>query len=329
MQARNPQRIRQCPKQCADQPYYAEPQRQRMGYAADPCEPETYSRKRAECDKLTGALAEITFWVKILSDHLKFIRAGIDMKHAAIIDEADAMAKELDCFLAELETMSQRLPEQDLCCLMDETVELATEIRNFKRRLAVLIHKCKVLAILPAAVLDHTRRETDFFIAILAKLLGEPTPPHKVIGIPDGNDCVNLVPRKAIPCLRKADRFELALAEIMFFSRISGEHAMIISMTVRPGVQEKWRQRALAYQKAFLANLAATQKIKQPDQKFVTLVNASLKLILEFRAFLTKLYQAVSDCSIPTGQTNVWPTLINHLIMESNYFIEVLRRVRR
>ncbi|MFZ5647430.1 MAG: DUF2935 domain-containing protein [Bacillota bacterium] len=148
--------------------------------------------------QFTAALDEMNFWVQVMAEHSKFIRGGMDPTEERIIRAADAFAVRFDRLLAQVRATSPADAAR-INVLVDTSIAETVALRDFKARLAQMIGSCSVTSELPAALLDHIRREADFFLTMLFRLRGQPAPPRDVLGIPDSNIPAAVVPKSLIP----------------------------------------------------------------------------------------------------------------------------------
>lgn len=117
--------------------------------------------------------ARIAFWLKIMVDHLRFIYHLLDPSQVVLLDQAAALIARADMLLMQTQdyrSMLRATPEGFAALMrsIDNVTELTRDIRDFKAAGTALLQHCRALAIVPALLLDHTRREAEFFLAILA-----------------------------------------------------------------------------------------------------------------------------------------------------------------
>jgi len=116
--------------------------------------------------ELLAALDEMNFWVRIMGEHAKFIRGGMDPTEEQIIRTADAFSVRFDRLLSQVRlTVLADSPRINI--LVDTSITETIPLRDFKVGLTRLIEACSVTSELPAALLDHIRREADFFLTML------------------------------------------------------------------------------------------------------------------------------------------------------------------
>lgn len=272
-----------------------------------------------------AVLDEMQTWVRIVAEHLKFHRGGLDpsLEQDQIFRTLDMLARRTDLLYAQI-FGSNMAAHYDFDTILNTTIAEVTVARNYKVFMFEGIRDCRILSIVPAGLADHVRRETDRFLGILGRVIGEPTPTRQTLGIPDGNKRVQSIPRLLIPSQPPQVRFTDVLEEIMFFSRIHGEHAGHISMAIRPVVQESVRVRAKDFETRLLGNIDRAKAVENSGQGFDRLVTDSHNLAVQFRDFVQELLNGVRTCQVPTGQTNAWPLLIDHILRETLFWIGIL-----
>ncbi|MDP2872832.1 MAG: DUF2935 domain-containing protein [Bacillota bacterium] len=121
------------------------------------------------------AARELVFWLRIMADHLRFIFHLTDPSQVDVLGQAQGLIAQVDPLLRQArdyESMLRADPPRfpALVRLVDETIRVTEAVRDFKTAATVLLAECKVLAIAPALLGDHVRREAEHFLAILAAL---------------------------------------------------------------------------------------------------------------------------------------------------------------
>ena len=110
------------------------------------------------------------FWLRIMKDHVEFIRHLLDPSERQLIDQAEEFMKTFSELLEtsrDLETMSLSDPRSfNTVKRFTSDVRAKTkELRNFKATAHQLLLKCRILSIIPSPLLvDHIRREADKFL---------------------------------------------------------------------------------------------------------------------------------------------------------------------
>jgi hypothetical protein len=280
-----------------------------------------YNRMQAQ----RAALDEMRYWVRIVAEHLKFHRGGLDPNLAQddLFVELDTLARRIDALYAQI--LNPNLSPRSFNMLFRRTLALVTTARNLKVSLTNGIRNCQILSIIPVDLADHVRRETDRFLGVLGHLIGVPGPTRRTLGIPDGNTQVQAIPRLLIPVQPQDIKFTDVLEEIMFFSRIHAEHAGHISMTLRPD-QEEIRTQALEFQRRFTENIDRARAVEESGEGFEEVLEVSMTISREFRAFVLGALENLLNCQL---QTNFWPLLADHILREVDFFIGILELAQR
>ncbi|ADL08401.1 hypothetical protein Toce_1664 [Thermosediminibacter oceani DSM 16646] len=58
-------------------------------------------------------------------------------------------------------------------------------------------------------------------------------------------------------------------------------------------------------------------------------ISISINIMKHWGGFLQRLLADLTRCTIPGRQMNVWPRIVDHMIRENNYFIEVLEILQK
>lgn len=116
-------------------------------------------------------ISENVFWLRIMADHLKFIRGLLDPSERDIFDQAQSLSDKFDQLNLHARDLESILwhyrPTADLIRFEKTVVDAATQIRDFKVAAEELIKRCAVLSLIPPLLADHVRREAEHFLAIL------------------------------------------------------------------------------------------------------------------------------------------------------------------
>lgn len=123
---------------------------------------------------IDAIVQENVFWLRIMVEHVKFVRGLLDPSERVLTAAADAFNLEFNRLLAQARDLESMLwdfrPINDLR-RFQEVVESATvRLRNFKRELFVLLEECAALSVIPPLLADHVRREADHFLDIIEEL---------------------------------------------------------------------------------------------------------------------------------------------------------------
>jgi hypothetical protein len=271
---------------------------------------------------LHAVLDEMSVWMPILAEHLKFHRGGIDpsVKQDCIFQNLDYSARQIDyltnMIFSPVETMSE-IKKSPVKTILPQVLAVS----DIKKFMYQGIKSCEILSIIPSALADHMRRETDRFIGII----GGPKSTREELGIPGGDKKVLGVPRVLLACLPDNEKFTAVVEEIMFFSHINEEHAHQIAMTTKPEVQEKLTRKAREFERLFKENLRKAKAVEDRGKGLGRLVDDTLKLMKEFKQFGLMVQKGAESCTLPEEQTNAWPLMDDHILREGDYFVELLQ----
>ena len=123
------------------------------------------------------ALCEETFWLRIMTDHAKFIASLLDQSERGFVRDADELSHVFDCLLRQAQdyrSMLQADPDRFpvVSRFTDEVIKETARIRDFKRAAHELLQECKIIAIVPPLLADHVAREAEHFMEILEEIRG-------------------------------------------------------------------------------------------------------------------------------------------------------------
>lgn len=289
------------------------------------------SRLVPDRETLVAALEEMRVWTILMAEHAKFIRLGLDPNpnQEELFRMADQFSIELDKLYSRTIAAPPTAPDETLYILREETIVLVTKLIMFKAELFKALDACQGLAILPAILVDHVRREADRFVGTLERSkTDQPTRTRETLGLKDGGRFAQTVPRHLYHRLPPQQLFTVAIEESMFFSRIHSEHAEHLSMSFRPEIQEKYRQAAIRFKDDYNNLMLQAQEVEDTGNHLRMLIEENKKLSFSFRDYLSTLLDELSTCRIPGAQTNFPPLLADHMRREVIYFIDILERFR-
>lgn len=274
--------------------------------------------------ELAAALDEMSFWVPDMADHARFIRGGMDPSGERIIRAADAFAVRFDRLAAQVRSTSPADMAR-VNALADTSISETLPMRDFNERLARLIGSCNVVSTLPASLMDHIRRETDFFLTMLFRLKGQQALPRDVLGIPDGNLPTTVVPKSLIPYMggRAA---EVARDENLYWLRIHMEHGeVLLIIAYRPELQEELYSATSRFGQELGRLLAEAAAIPVEARALRDFGRKVYTVMAGWRHFLRDLHRRVLKCEVPTGQINAPALMLDHMAREAEYYLEVLQ----
>lgn len=285
-------------------------------------------KKDINRDLLLGALDEMKFWGRIVFEHLKFHRQAVDPGNERAFRTIDRYQVRVESFYnAYIFPIPESISNQRLLQLTEQTMAVVIPARNFKGFLNKEIADCRILSLIDPDLAGHLIRETDYFIGQVHYSRDETTPTRAVLGIPNGTKRALTVPRRILHRLDSNRLFTSAVENIMFFSRIHGEHAQHMTLITRPEIQRDIREQAEEFRDRMFANIDRTRKVESTGTGFDKLLRDSLDLAIEFRDFSFTVNVALHECAVPTGRVNAWPLLADHIAREAQYFVDVLNRI--
>jgi hypothetical protein len=273
--------------------------------------------------ELAAALNEMQFWLRIMYEHSALIRNGLDPTEERLFREADQFFLALQPLWVEAESIILPDPGVMIEELIEKSLYIVSQLRDFKRNLTAMIKECRILTILPADLIDHIRREADFFLGELHFVRGELTPTKETIGIPDSGQRALTVPRLLIPDMpQRID--EIALEESLFWLRQNMEHASVLSLYFRPVVQDALYKTTKGHEGRLSDVYNTALNVNNSKTGLPKLLRNARQVVGDWDAFLRQLFDNVVHCRVPTGETNLWPILDDHLAREAEYYLTVL-----
>lgn len=271
---------------------------------------------------INAVLDEMSVWMPILAEHLKFHRGGIDpnVRQDCIFQNLDYSARQIDyltnIIFSPVEAMSE-IKKSPVKTILPQVLAVS----DIKKFMYQGIKSCEILSIIPSELADHMRRETDRFIGII----GGPKSTRKELSIPGGDKKVLGIPRMLLAGLSGKEKFTDVVEEIMFFSHINEEHSHHIAMTTKPEIQEKYARKAKEFEKLFKENVKRAKAVEDRGKGLERLIADTLKLMKEFKNFGLMALKGAESCALPGEQTNAWPLMDDHILREGDYFVELLQ----
>jgi len=281
-------------------------------------------------NSLRAAADEMRFWLRIMFEHAKFIRGGLNpsVEQEQFIQRAEYFATNIE----KLYTMAVNTNPQDINrinALVDSSINWTVALRDFKAQLFVILEQCRAVATLPAGLLDHIRREADFFLTMLYRLKGLPVPPENILGIPNANIPTSLVPKLLIPFMGNQIP-RIARDENLFWLRIHKEHGeVLLLIAYRPKIQDMLYEATARFEEQLEVLLEEATRI--PEQPVaLKAFNAKAYVVMkEWHDFLVKIYKEITECEVPSGQINAPALILDHMAREAQYYLEVLLIVNK
>jgi Protein of unknown function (DUF2935). len=137
--------------------------------------------EKIECDEMEypidSIVSENVFWLRIMADHLKFIRGLLDPSEREVWNTSNALSDKFDQLQLHARDFDSMLwhfrPTNDFSRFETEVTNSMVELRNFKATAEELIKECAVLSLIPPLLADHVRREAEHFLEILDLIQSE------------------------------------------------------------------------------------------------------------------------------------------------------------
>lgn len=122
-------------------------------------------------------VSENVFWLRIMADHLKFIRGLLDPSEREFIDKTNVLSNKFDQLQLHARDFDSMLwhfrPTPDFIRFEKEVTDATIRLRDFKAAAEELIKQCAVLSLIPPLLADHVRREAEHFLEVLELIQGE------------------------------------------------------------------------------------------------------------------------------------------------------------
>lgn len=122
-------------------------------------------------------VSENVFWLRIMADHLKFIRGLLDPSEREVLNTSNTLSDKFDQLQLHARDFDSMLwhfhPTNDFRRFETEVINSTVELRNFKATAEELIEQCAVLSLIPPLLADHVRREAEHFLEILDMIQSE------------------------------------------------------------------------------------------------------------------------------------------------------------
>lgn len=122
-------------------------------------------------------VSENVFWLRIMGDHLKFIRGLLDPSERELVDTAHSMSDKFDQLQLHARDFDSMLWQfkitNDFLRFEKDVTASTKELRDFKAAAEQLIKQCAALSLIPPLLADHVRREAEHFLEILEEIQSE------------------------------------------------------------------------------------------------------------------------------------------------------------
>jgi hypothetical protein len=279
-----------------------------------------------DVSRSSAVLTETLTYLRLLSDHAKFIRNGFDQTQEALFREGDALAQAHDRLRARFARLPEPLPPALVAEFARAALPLVRALIQFKDRVAALIDLCLTQQTLPAPFVRHLRREADFFVGTLNHLSGLPVPQTATLDLRGPAGRTPTVARALLGSVPVADALAAGLAYAEFWGKHHEEHAEALMIFLRP---EQRREIAAAgrFRREFreLRDRAAALQQAFSRPEFDSLSRDALTLTGDWRSFLVQANTAQRACAL---QANFPQRLSEHIRIETDILTEAIARTQ-
>lgn len=282
----------------------------------------------ADVERATAIYNESLTYLRLASDHAKFIRNYFDPTQERGFRLADSLAVALDQLRAELCGLQEPVAPAAITAFIRKAVPVIQQLITFKNLVADLIRACQTQHLLPAPFIDHLRREAEFFLGIVGHVLGGPTPTRAQLHLPGPSAArVATIARKLIDSVPFPDAMAADLAYTEFWGKHHMEHADALTKFLRPE-QADLVATAARFRDLFAALLVEAADVEQAPSlaRIAGLDRDTMLLSNDWRNFLIQAEQAQRTCAV---QTNFPARLTEHIRIETDLLIEAVGRAER
>jgi hypothetical protein len=248
------------------------------------------------------SLAENRFWLRIMKEHAYFLGDGFNRRDKQLIAEADRFFHYFDQQLSRANSMPENAAS--VRKLNEESIELASAFRNFKRNVLILIINCKISGFNLPLLVDHIAREAEYFVRTLSKF-------NK--GILDPIQ-------------------DAIIQENVFWLRIMLEHSRFISHLLDPS-ERNLVHKASEFGDSFEVLLNQARDVesmlyhKTPTYPVIGKLNKdSENATIELRDFKKAGLEMIKACQI---KSVIDPLLADHVVREAEHFLYMISILER
>jgi hypothetical protein len=278
-----------------------------------------------DVEQATALFNESLTYLRLASDHAKFIRNFFDPTQERLFRMADDLAVRLDQLRAELCRLQEPVAPAEMFAFVGRAAPVITQLIGFKRAVADLVRICGTQQLLPADFIDHLRREAEFFLGIVSHVLGAPSPTNQQLDLPGPATArVATIARKLIDQVPLAEVLAADLAYTEFWGKHHFEHADALMKFLRPE-QTDLIQGASRFRTNFQNLLSEAVDVENAPTllRFDDLDRQTLSLSMDWRNFLINAEQAQRTCTL---QTNFPQRLTEHIRIETDILLEAVGR---
>ncbi len=243
---------------------------------------------------VSRSLEENRFWLRIMMEHAFFLRLGFPATATKLIRQARDFQ---DIFERQLERALRTPPEPRLVRqLNNDSIVLTRRIADFKQRVLNDIVTCRIRGFNFPLLVDHIRREAQYFLQTLKNL-------NQGVVKPVRDEIID---------------------ENVFFLRIMAEHSKFIAHLLDP-TERRLILQADQFGRKFDQLLVQARHIELPNRQ--TALNA-LETVetatTQLRNFKRQATRLIEQCEI---RSLIHPRLAAHVTREANKFLSIIERL--
>jgi hypothetical protein len=114
---------------------------------------------------------ENVFFLRIMSDHAKFISHLLDPSERKLVEQANQFGHDFDQLLFQARDIESMRPQSQTAPILDQFLDQnrlsVKSLRDFKQTARDLITACKIKSIIHPLLADHVFREAERFLFII------------------------------------------------------------------------------------------------------------------------------------------------------------------
>ncbi|MDR3560660.1 MAG: DUF2935 domain-containing protein [Negativicutes bacterium] len=118
--------------------------------------------------------SEDVFWLRIMADHLRFIRTLVDPSERQLGGQLKDFSDRFDQLGLQARDLASQLwhfqVNDELIRFTKEVTMEAVRLRDFKAAVEKMISDCAAVSCTPPLLADHFRREADHFLTVLERI---------------------------------------------------------------------------------------------------------------------------------------------------------------
>lgn len=281
-----------------------------------------------DVEKATALFNESLTYLRLASDHAKFIRNYFDPTQEQLFRAADRLAVELDQLRSEICALQEPVGSTTVVAFVIKAAPVIQRLIAFKRLVANLIRTCQTQQLLPAHFIEHLAREAEFFLSIVSHVMGGTTTTRGTLDLPGpAQERVATVARTLMDVVPMPDAQAADFAYTEFWGKHHMEHAEALTIFLRPQQTDLIRD-ATRFQKEFAGLQTAAREIElSPSlQRIEQLDRDTIKLSTDWRNWLVGAENLQRTCKL---QTNFPQRLTEHIRIETDILQEAAERAAR